>query len=235
MVKCTYANTSIYEKGGLILPPLVNVLPSLVQPSPTFVSGTNQYWNCSQLLRCDDQVSSQALRVLNSIARKRGTIDIFISTYFETFHRSLPIIGQDSFYSSLQNSSPTPHFSTLLLSMILISHLSSKISTIGEGNGKEDLYPTLKSIYSLLLSMGKISLELIQTGVIIAAYEHCQALHQDAWLSIGTCARMGQVLGLHHVIQQPVPKEKEERAGFETKRCLWWGVVALERYVLPWP
>jgi hypothetical protein len=114
--------------------------------------------------------------------------------------------------------------------MILISHLSSKIER-GDGKQRERLYPTLKSVYGLLMSTGKVSIELVQAGVIIAAWEHCQALHQDAWLSVGVCVRMGNVLGLHHMIKI-TEEEGEEEEREEEKKSLWWGIVVLERYIL---
>ena len=83
-----------------------------------------------------------------------------------------------------------------------------------------ELYPTLKSVYRLLVSRGKVSVELLQAGVIIPAWERCQALHQDAWLSIGACVRIGNVLGLHHVIKKTKRVgENEERE--DEMKSLW--------------
>ena len=117
--------------------------------------------------------------------------------------------------------------------MILISHLSSKIIGGGEGGngGAKELYEAVKSMYSLLQSTGRVSVEFVQAGCIIAAWEHCQGRGREAWLSIGSCARVANVLGLHHAIQKVIPRERVERKGFETKRCLWWGIVVLEQYV----
>ena len=103
---------------------------------------------------------------------------------------SLPIINEDDFYYQLRRRAFTSHFSVLLLSIILIAHLSSKRVV---GGGKPKLLRTLKSVYSVLQSAGKFSLELVQAVLLIASYEHCQALSQDAWLSIGSCARMGNI------------------------------------------
>lgn len=234
MVKCTYSNP-LNAGNGLVLPPLVDAIPAsvLADLPPRYSSLAGSQLGTS--LTVDSQVSATASRLLDSISRKSWPIDIFVTTFFETFHRSLPILNQDLFRSQLQDASPSAHFSTLLLSMILISHLSSKISP-GDGSvakTKEELYPTLKSMYSLLLSTGNVTVELVQAGVIIATYEYCQALHRDAWLSIGTTVRLGQVLGLHLLIKERMPVEPENRPEFEMRRCVWWGVVVLERYVFP--
>lgn len=209
------------------LPPLVAIIPGL---APT--TNATRHWNYPypQPLGVDEQISAQAARLLNAIARKRGAIDVFISAYFRDFHRSLPILDQDAFYAQLQllQNCPNSHFSILLLSMILISHLSSKVDD-KEGKDAEELYPTLKNIYGLLTSTGRVTMELVQAGVVIAAWEHCQGLGREGWLSIGCCARMGNVLGLHHTIREEMPESIEERRELETRRCLWWGIVVLER------
>ncbi|KAH8806334.1 hypothetical protein F5882DRAFT_496594 [Hyaloscypha sp. PMI_1271] len=86
-------------------------------------------------------------------------------------------------------------------------------------------------MYTLLQSTGKVSMELVQAGVLVACYEHCQALHQDAWLSIGACVRMAHLMGLHTVLRNMLPKERNERNILESKRCLWWGIVVIERVI----
>jgi hypothetical protein len=178
----------------------------------------------------DDQVSLQASRLLSAISRKRGHASDFMSIYFRTFHNSLKIIDKDDFCWKLEDHTSDSHFSTLLLSIFLITQLAPQGNPNPSSNfGEQELYPTVKSMYSLLQSTGKVSTELVQAGVLIACYEHCQALHQDAWLSIGACVRMGHLMGLHTVLRKTLPKDKNERDMLETKRCLWWGIVIAER------
>ena len=224
-MKCTYSHQTV--ENGVDLPPLVAIIPGF---APT--TNATRYWDYPhpQPLGVDEQISAQAARLLNAIARKRGPINVFISAYFRNFHRSLPIVSQDTFYAQLQllQNSPNSHFSTLLLSMILISYLSSKIDD-GEGKEAKELYPTLKNIYGLLTSTGRVTVELVQAGVIIAAWEHCQGLGREGWLSIGCCARMGNVLSLHHTIREDMPESIEGRRELDTRRSLWWGIVVLER------
>ena len=180
----------------------------------------------------DHQVSSSATRLLSAISRKRGHAGDFMQTYFHNFHKTLPIINKDSVCSKLENSTSDSHFSTLLLSMFLITQLTPQVNPHPSSNfGERELYPAVKTIYSLLQSTGKVSMELVQAGVLVACYEHCQALHQDAWLSIGACVRMAHLMGLHTVLRNMLPKERNERNILESKRCLWWGIVVIERCV----
>ena len=74
-------------------------------------------------------------------------------------------------------------------------------------------------------------MELVQAGILVACYEHCQALHQDAWLSIGACVRMAHLMGLQTELRKMPPTGKDERNMLDTKRCLWWGIVVIERFV----
>jgi hypothetical protein len=169
-----------------MLPPLVEVIPGLLgQPARLLSpadSWSSLYPTVGKSLGIDDQVSLQARRLLGAISRRRGPINRFCEVYFGTFHHALPIISKEVFYWQLENNSSDSHFSTLLLSVYLITHLTPQPGSI-PAESLEQLYPTLKSIYSLLQSTGKISVELVQAGVLIASWEHCQALHRDAWLT----------------------------------------------------
>jgi hypothetical protein len=139
------------------------------------------YPTVGKSLGIGDQVSLQAQRLLAAISRRGRPINRFCEAYFGTFHHALPIISKEVFYWQLENNSSDSHFSTLLLSIFLITHLTPQPGIPVES--LEQLYPTLKSIFSLLQSTGKISVELVQAGVLIASWEHCQALHRDAWLT----------------------------------------------------
>ncbi|PMD21980.1 hypothetical protein NA56DRAFT_107786 [Hyaloscypha hepaticicola] len=155
-----------------------------------------------------------------------------MQTYFCTLHKSLPIINQDVFRWKLDNHASDSHFSTLLLSIFLITQLTPRVNPNPSSNfGEQELYPTVKSIYSLLQSTGKVSMELVQAGVLIACYEHCQGLHQNAWLTIGACVRIGHLMGLQTFLQKTLPEERNERDILETKRRLWWGIVVTERII----
>ncbi|KAH7342752.1 hypothetical protein BKA65DRAFT_400962 [Rhexocercosporidium sp. MPI-PUGE-AT-0058] len=99
------------------------------------------------------------------------------------------------------------------------------------GDRRYDVYPTLKSIHSLLQSTGRVSHELIQAGILISSFEHCQGLFQEAWMSVGACVRMAHILGIQESIRKPLPKERDARAMLETERCIWWAIVIVERNI----
>jgi hypothetical protein len=175
-VKCFYPEA---ELEPMTAHPFVNLVPTLPLTSPCSEIGT---------LSIEDQVSIQANKLLNSIVRKWGNLSGTWIIYFRTFHRSLPIIDKDTFYWQLEHDpvSSGPHYPTLMLSMCLVTQLLPQ----GEHTDNTQLYPTLKSIHSLLQSTGNVSPQLIQAGLLLATYELSQGLRRDAWLSVGACARM---------------------------------------------
>lgn len=182
----------------------------------------------------DEQVSMQVHKLLGAISRKRGYVHTYCSIYFQTFNQSLPIINEKDFYRKLVKGEVdrNSHYGSLLLGMFLITYLTPRLST-DSGESVEELYLILKSIFSLLQSTGKVTLELIQLGVLIASWEHCQALHQESWITIGGCIRVAHILGLHTCVRQVPTGDESDKVGFEVTRCVWWCVVVLERSAIP--
>lgn len=184
----------------------------------------------------ENQVTNESRRILDAI--RGGDLKNMCDTYFYTLHKWLPFVDRgdfdfavigyrDNFDAQRHLKTYLSHFSVLFLSVILIALLSSK-TIVRDKESPAELYHAVKSLYSLVQSSGKTSLELVQAGLNIAAYEHCQARGQDAWLTIGSCARMAQVIGLHQTIK--VTAKEASSVGFETRKCVWWAVVVLERY-----
>lgn len=216
-------------------PSLVKFVPAGATHGQPF-SPPPQLWTTGTLPLTDfrpfgveSQVLMQIERLLDSISRKRAPIADICAHYFNTFHHALPIIDKELFYRHLEDPfNPTrPLFSTFLLSICLLEETLSQAP--GPKQPRGQLYQTLKAFHSLLQSSGKATIELLQTGILVATYEHCQALHQEAWVSIGTCARIGHLLGLHTLVREAKPKNDETWAEFETRRCTWWAIVVLER------
>lgn len=229
-MKCSYTHT---DRGQVdSLPPLHTLLP-LVKTAAAPGCGSRPAvpsLSCgsgSSSLYVDDQVALQAQKLLGAISRKSGDINTFCHAYFNRFHHTLPILNEDVFYWQMENLSVDSHFSTLLLSVFLITQLVSEPAATSAR--RFDVYPTLKSIYSLLQSTGKVSYELIQSGLLIASFEYCQALLQDAWLTVGTCVRMAQIMDLRSSIRTSKSEESNPSRIVEIERCIWWGIVVVER------
>jgi hypothetical protein len=176
-----------------------------------------------------DDLAAVGLRsVLDAVSRS-GLEDVYSKNYFKNFHKSLPIIDEDAFYWQLENSPSECHFSLLLLAMFLVAQLSSKEA--GALDKAKEIYPTLKGAHSLFQSSEKVSVELVQAGLLIASFEHCQALHREAWLTVGACARVGHIIRQQILTQKPGPKMRGLKIFDDYKCSVWWGIVILERCV----
>ncbi|KAK0125399.1 hypothetical protein ONS95_000583 [Cadophora gregata] len=230
--KCSYSGQGAVAAGRpSVLPPLhilSNSIPGLVVSASLPGSWDYPHGNAGHALTTDKQVSLQAHKLLNAISRKSGDINKFCNIYFGKFHHALPILNKEVFYWQLQNLPSDSHFSALVLAMYLISQM---VSQSNSDEHRFDLYPTLKSIHSLLQSTGNVSHELIQAGILISSFEYCQALFQEAWITIGTCVRMAQILGLQESIRKPLSKDPDSPTMLETDRCIWWAIVIVERNI----
>lgn len=105
------------------------------------------------------------------------------------------------------------------MSTCIYAHASSPI--LGRNSRVESLYYTTKCFYSLLQSSGRVSLETLQAGLLIATYEYSQAFYEASALSIGTCARIGYALGLHKTIQPGNGSENIPKRDLEERRRVW--------------
>lgn len=171
------------------------------------------------------EVAAFRIRILVDYISPKGAEDY--SNYFANFHKSLPIINEEDFYWRLRNSSPSQSLSGLMLAMSLVAQLSSRATdAISRAN---DIYHTLKGVYTYCQSIGTPSIELLQAGILVASYEHCQALHQEAWLTIGACARLSQILRQQQLGSERCSMPDEQFPDY--KSPLWWAIVVLERFV----
>lgn len=72
---------------------------------------------------------------------------------------------------------------------------------------------------------------MIQAGLLIATYEYAQGLVEAAYISIGTCARMGYAGGIHvgQLGRTPSGGKLAPTLKDEEEHNLWWGIVVCER------
>jgi hypothetical protein len=118
--------------------------------------------------------------------------------YFQTIHNWMPMISKEHFLGAMEKHPlPDPHstLSILLYALYLVTSCPEDDVTSTE---QSRLYIIVKYQYSLLLSLGESSIELIQAGVLIALYEHVQCIPHRAYVTIGNCVRMANLIGFHN-------------------------------------
>jgi hypothetical protein len=94
------------------------------------------------------------------------------------------------------------------------------------------LYPELKATFTRLQSYLPTTSHMVQVGLILTAYEYTSGRLNEAYISIGTCTRIAQVVGIrgveysHDISSEELPCLKDEE-----EQNIRWGLIFLERYV----
>ena len=114
----------------------------------------------------------------------------------------------------------------------MLTPICSSVQESGKSdNDQQTLYLTTKMLFAHAQAFIPTSTSMIQAGLLIATYEHAQGLIEAAYISLGTCARMGLTRGLHTALlgrpssggqlSQIIQEEEEHN--------LWWAIVLCER------
>lgn len=82
-----------------------------------------------------------------------------------------------------------PDLAMLFLGMKLITTPAIDITD-------STLYDTTKSFLASLESNGVVSLLCLQAMILVALYEYSHAIYQAAWMTVGSCARYADILGI---------------------------------------
>ncbi|OQU98742.1 Fungal specific transcription factor domain-containing protein [Cladophialophora immunda] len=215
-MRSTRSNTSAGDdRNGSQIPP--SNLPSALPP----VGKDNKLGN-SQWIQVQDVFKVFAL-----------SPDEVAHRFFGGVSTWLPIISPQCFRKRLQevqDETPSPEFSLLLLAMSLIIIHPLERSSHASSIGLEDLYRITKSTLADVQTTTDISATMIQASILIAAYEYACGRLQTAYISIGVSSRMSHIIGL----DQHKPKVDTGYTDLEAleRRNIWWGLIILERQIL---
>jgi len=165
------------------------------------------------------------------MSREGDDILASCSRYFSVVHIWYPILAKGELYDRLPHlrSSPKGDFSILMLTIHLVSQIYQQ--TPRERDSLAQLYHTTKGFHFFLMSTGRSSIELIQAGLLLAVYEHSQALHDATYQTLGACTRMGYTLGFDKTLSQDILLDAQANSIAERQRQVWWGIIILERYI----
>ena len=160
-------------------------------------------------------------------------IDHLCSRYTATVHRWFPVVGDVDALSQRSNGTANVDADTwmLFLSLHLIVQMYDRPKR-EDPSEIDRLYLTSKSLFSFISSCRAPTVEHIQSGLLIGLYEHCQALHEAAYLSIGVCARIGYLLGYDKSLSYNPKGEQGGDDMIHNQRRVWWCIIILERFCL---
>ncbi|KAH8822085.1 hypothetical protein F5884DRAFT_659231 [Xylogone sp. PMI_703] len=165
---------------------------------------------------------------IKEIIGDMGSIRAIVSRYFESVHRWMAIISKKFFY--IQHLNPMSQLPGDVSLLILCMKLITWLPTASGEDSKSIHYYAAKRFYSELEAMGIYSIQILQSGILIALYEFGHAIYPAAYLSIGACARYGSAFGFDSSNISCIPESGDWIQVEERKRS-WWAIMILDRCV----
>lgn len=171
------------------------------------------------------------LQTLQIIRTTGQFVDDITARYFRGIHSFIPIISRPRFHDQLvkYGAPPPVSFSILLLSMCLITYHPELVQRVPEPIDMATLYVTTKTLFAQVQASFTPTLHLIQASTIIAAYEYATGKFDDAFTTIGLCARIGYASRLH-LTSPESGMDRSAQLQAEEEGNTWWGIVACERF-----
>lgn len=162
--------------------------------------------------------------LLSQVASPAATREV-ADSYFDTIHSWLPFVWKRkiSQFTASVEMHPDPGMATLLASMKMIT------SAAGSPFGNR-LYRIVKGYLTVLEDNGFLTLGVLQAAILITLYEIGHGIYPAAYMSIGRCARLGQMMGLHgNSSTSKSFKQPTSWGETEEIRRTWFAVLILDR------
>jgi hypothetical protein len=179
----------------------------------------------------DLNVSMRAFAVLDAVQAQYAR---FMGLFFNSTHSWLTIVRKQRFIKRVAASKQKAEaeVAILLLTMRLIAEPFDFAKTRGDAS-RDALYQAAKQLHAIIQTSKGPSLELIQAGILIALFEHNAALDDAAYETLANCADMSQCIGMGITQDSRKSRTGHVSAFEEERRRTYWGIVVLERYVIP--
>lgn len=142
----------------------------------------------------------------------------------------MPFISKKRFFENLLNplSQPRADVTILVFCMKLVMWLPSE-STCGK-EPRNSAYLFAKRTLLEAEVAGMLTLQLLQSWLLVTIYELGHAIYPSAYISIATCARYGSLLDLKRD-RSMIFRDSTTWIELEERRRTWWTVVVLDRSV----
>jgi hypothetical protein len=118
-----------------------------------------------------------------------------LATYFDTVHKWFPIISRKRMSRNLLNPlwEAGPDLALLFLCMKLVTLSPLDTSDMQ----RTTVYAAAKRFLLTLEASGLISLTMLQAYVLLGLYEAGQGIYPAAYMTVGSMARYGILVGVH--------------------------------------
>jgi hypothetical protein len=190
-----------------------------------------QNWQIKpSLLRPSYRAFLCGMDLMRIIETRKTSLDQIRHKYFRNYSW-LPIISERRIMNGsrmIQNGGSSAASLILVFSVLLVT-TNPFDDEAGISPIETHLYLTTKYQFSLCTSLSYPSIELVQAGILIAVYEYSQGAADMAYVTIGTCARLSSLLGLHKAVSCPSNTTEEIQNMVEEENCTWWAIVVVDR------
>lgn len=219
----------------LLLPPVHqlsfsdnNSMESLQQSQSRLPSPPTLLWSTASLNGIQQSLTVLTNSIFHSDVIKITEEDIY-TAYFKYINKWLPIISQNKFHKQLAGDFPMnrrPETTLLLMCMYL---LVKDPSNLGPSEDIHNHYKIVRSVYFMLLAESMGSLELAQSGLMLATYEHASGLVEQAYSTIWTCVQMTHSLHLEEFFQKRIDNDHYKQTECAEAHALWWAILIRDR------
>jgi hypothetical protein len=144
----------------------------------------------------------------------------------------MPVISQELFYKALGDAERSTRADVSLL--IICIHLMIQVPA-GDAKAsqlRESLYLMIKCLYVYLQTLLPRSIAYLQAELLIATFEHASGLCEEAYMTIGGCARACFLMRLSRTPSSQVQKGTNGWLRAVEAKNLWWGNLIRDRSVL---
>lgn len=150
--------------------------------------------------------------------------------FFDTVHKWMPFISKKRFFENLLNplSQPRADVTILVFCMKLVIWLPSE-TTRGK-DPRTSAYLFAKRTLLEAEVAGMLTLQLLQSWLLVTIYELGHAIYPSAYMSIATCARYGSLLDLKRD-RSMIFRDSTTWIELEERRRTWWTAVVLDRFI----
>lgn len=183
----------------------------------------------SSLLSC--QMNCLLLNSMRQILQENlSTEKQVLEKYLQTVHQWLPIVPSADVLRAVdseEHDELNTGCALLILSMFLVTEKQSH--TASAVWNTERVYRTCKNQFVTFLSSGETSLYAVQAGVLITLFEYTQDLIDDAYTTLGICARTAHMQGFHQLRPSSLSTQKDVAVQIGAQHKTWWAIVMLER------
>ena len=177
--------------------------------------------------------ASQCLPTLTNPILPPGIVHIteedIYAEYFKHVGKWLPIISQKKFYKQLtgnRSMNRRPEADLLVSCMYL---LVKDPANLEPSEAMHNHYKRVRSTYFMLQAESMGGLELAQSGLMLATFEHASGHIEPAYATIWTCIRMMHSLRLENKFRASIDNNHDEETECAEAHALWWAIIIRDR------